>query len=498
MGDDNIHHGRETQPLIKDVGDQNIVPGNHQKTQVGRLLLVSLILFLHSGSSAIHSPLMSQYLYLRYSQKYFLNSSFPERKTSHSECVVNNTAADSDLQDEVQRDATNLNMQLTFVTSIPAIFTNLCLGAYSDYFGRRFLFITMLVGRMTRDLTTVATIVWNLDLRYFFIGYGADGLCGSSFTFYLAGYAFTADITPPAKVRTVALAVVDAAKGIAEVSLRIATGYLIQMYGYLFPSMGMAALTMLDLVVVVALLPETVKRNRACISPIAAVKNVFRFYFRKSSTGNRALFWICISVFFFKMIDQYGTVNIENLYMLSPPFCWDSVRLGMYGALKDGVHYFSSAVIIKVLHVCTTDGIVGIIGFMSAAASKIIQGLAFVDWMLYLVPVVALASAAISPALRAILSRMVPADEQGAIFTSMSVAEAVCDAVGSTTLNVVYGATLSVMRGAVFLIMAGTKIVAIILLTVFVYKTRSTVVSPQNTLCVQVRDEQGASDDEQP
>ncbi|XP_046575201.1 proton-coupled folate transporter-like [Haliotis rubra] len=197
------------------------------------------------------------------------------------------------------------------------------------------------------------------------------------------------------------------------------------------------------------------------------------------------------------MIDEHGTVNIENLYMLSPPFCWDSVKLGLYGALKYGVYYFSSVVIIKALHVCTTDGIVGIIGFMSAAASKIVQGLAFVDWMLYLVPVVGLASSAISPALRAILSRMVPADEQGAIFTSMSVVEAVCDAVGSTSLNVVYEATLSVMRGAVFLIMAATKIVAIILLTVFVFKTRSIAVSPQNTLCVQGRDEEDASDEEQ-
>ncbi|XP_067682649.1 lysosomal proton-coupled steroid conjugate and bile acid symporter SLC46A3-like [Haliotis asinina] len=208
---------------------------------------------------------MSLYRYLRYSQEYIPNSSFPERKTSHNECVVNNTAADSDLQDEVQRDATNLNMQLTLVTSIPAIFTNLCLGAYLDYFGRRFLFITILVGRMTRDLTTVSTVVWTLDLRYFFIGYGADGLCGSSFTFYLAGYAFTADITPPAKVRTVALAVVDAAKGIAEVSLHIATGYLIQMYGYLFPSMEMAALTMLDLVVVV----DCCQRRSKEIGPVS-------------------------------------------------------------------------------------------------------------------------------------------------------------------------------------------------------------------------------------
>ncbi|XP_046575202.1 solute carrier family 46 member 3-like [Haliotis rubra] len=281
MEDENINQGRETEPLIKDVGDQNIVPGNHQTTQIGRLLLVSLILFLHGGSSAIHSPLMSQYLYLRYSQQYFPNSTYPERKTSHGQCVVNNTAADSDLQDEVQRDATNLNMQLTLATSIPAIFTNLFLGAYSDYFGRRFLFMTMLVGRITRDLTTVATIAWNLDLRYFFIGYGADGLCGSSFTFYLAGYAFTADITPPAKVRTVALAVVDAARGIAEISLHIATGYLIQINGYLYPSVGMAALTMLDLLVVVTLLPETVKRNRACISPIAAVKMCLVFILEK-------------------------------------------------------------------------------------------------------------------------------------------------------------------------------------------------------------------------
>ncbi|XP_071081274.1 lysosomal proton-coupled steroid conjugate and bile acid symporter SLC46A3-like [Haliotis cracherodii] len=496
MEDDNIHCGRETEPLIKDGGD-HIVPGSQKTIQIRRLFLVSLILFLHGGSGAIHSPLMSQYLYLRYSEEYFPNSTFPERKTSHSECVANSTAMESDLQKEVQKEATNLNMQLTLATSIPAIFTNLFLGAYSDYFGRRFLFMTMMVGRLTRDLTTVAIIVWNLDLHYFFIGYGADGLCGSSFTFYLAGYAYTADITPPAKVRTVALAVVDAARGIADISLHIATGYLIKMYGYLYPSVGMAAMTLLDFLVVVTLLRETVKRSGTCISPITAIKNVFGFYFRKTSTGNRVLFWICISVFLFKMIDMHGTVNIENLYMLSPPFCWDSVRLGLYGALKDGVYYFSSVVIIKALHVCTTDGVVGIIGFMSAAASKLIEGLAFVDWMLYLVPVVGVASSAISPALRAILSRMVPAEEQGAIFTSMSVVEAVCDAVGSTALNVVYEATLSVMRGAAFLIMAATKIVAIVLLTVFVFKTRSRVVPPKDNLCVQGRDDQDISDEEQ-
>ncbi|XP_067682366.1 proton-coupled folate transporter-like [Haliotis asinina] len=155
------------------------------------------------------------------------------------------------------------------------------------------------------------------------------------------------------------------------------------------------------------------------------------------------------------MIDQYGTVNIENLYMLSPPFCWDSVRLGMYGALKDGVHYFSSAVIIKVLHVCTTDGIVGIIGFMSAAASKIIQGLAFVDWMLYLVPLIGLLSFTVVPVARSAMSKMTSPTKQGAIFSSIAAAESVCGVVAQTLYMSVYRSTVDTFRGAVFIVMAG-------------------------------------------
>ncbi|XP_050405764.1 uncharacterized protein LOC126821395 [Patella vulgata] len=137
-----------------------------------------------------------------------------------------------------QEDSTAKLFQYSLASSIPAILTNLMLGSYSDFIGRKTIFIIMLVGRLVRDITTVVVVNFTLDLNFFFIGYGTDGLLGSVFAFYMAAFAFAADVTPPHKTRALALTVLESSKNVADAAIQAVIGYAIDYFGSLFAGLA--------------------------------------------------------------------------------------------------------------------------------------------------------------------------------------------------------------------------------------------------------------------
>jgi hypothetical protein len=83
------------------------------------------------------------------------------------------------------------------------------------------------------------------------------------------------------------------------------------------------------------MLPETVKTAPATkISPLQYVKNVFEFYVSPELAGKRWKYIICIMVFSFSILSFFGRISVETLYQLSTPFCWNSVHIGWFAALR--------------------------------------------------------------------------------------------------------------------------------------------------------------------
>ncbi|XP_071080473.1 lysosomal proton-coupled steroid conjugate and bile acid symporter SLC46A3-like [Haliotis cracherodii] len=470
----------ESTPLLENKGKED-------KSKLGNLLKANVVFLVFHLAINIRNPLITQYLYKRYSDEEFNNSTgsanYPNQK---SKCYLNVSDPSYMLQEKVQENTSNCQTILTAIGSSGAVISCMFLGAYSDFLGRRFLFIVPLVGEVLKFWLLTVVIYWNLDLRYLYIGEVFEGISGGYNGVILASYVYTADNTPPKNSRTVGIAVIDFTTYLASAASQVITGYFIKDLGYLYPSVTTASLMLLSLVLVVVLLPETIKTDRKSQypTPVKAVKNVFGFYFSKDFGPKRSLFWLSLASYFILYFSQGGLYVVEYLFQLNLPFCWGPELIGYFNMALSLTKQFLGIPVIKLLHLCTSDPGICIITSIIQAGAYVLHGLANTDVLLFSFVLPNGLAAPLLPALRAIMSRMAPAEMQGSLFAGIGLVNIISSTIGITAFNEMYDATVKILRGFAFFVCAGFQLLSAVIIVVFLVTSRSVVDTDTSTVVV--------------
>ena len=66
------------------------------------------------------------------------------------------------------------------------------------------------------------------------------------------------------------------------------------------------------------------------------------------SGKQRAQFGLCLLMFLLVSTCGIGRIVIEPLYQLNSPFCWHSIRIGIYGAARTVATQTLGTLVIKV------------------------------------------------------------------------------------------------------------------------------------------------------
>ena len=166
----------------------------------------------YSAAFIIYWPLTQQYVYHRVAISKFGNASAVDSASAEGSnpCFANSSDPNFQLQQQAQAETSTIVMYLTLSSAIPATMVSLVLGSYSDQLGRRLLFLLPLVGNLLRGVLAACVIHYGLSVYILLAGNLVEGATGSFFVVILAGFAFTADITPPTRMRTVAMAALEA------------------------------------------------------------------------------------------------------------------------------------------------------------------------------------------------------------------------------------------------------------------------------------------------
>ncbi|XP_046344565.2 solute carrier family 46 member 3-like isoform X1 [Haliotis rufescens] len=446
------------------------------KSTLGNLLKANVVFLVFHLAVNIRNPLVTQYLYKRYSDEVFDNST-GSANTPNQTCYVNKSDPGYMLQEIVQERTSNCQTILTVIGSSLSVISCLFLGAYSDFLGRRFLFIVPLIGEVLRYVFLTAVIYWNLDLRYLYIGEALDGISGGYNGVILASYAYTADNTPPKNSRTIWIAVIDFTTYLAAAASSVSTGYFMKDLGYLYPSITTTSLMLLSLLLVVLLLPETIHTDRRSQypTPMKAVKNVFGFYFSKDFGPTRIYFWLILAAYFISFFGQAGVYIVQYLFQLNLPFCWGPELIGYFNMAFCLTMQLLGIPVIKLLHLCTSDPGICIITGVIQAGAFVLEGLATTDFMLFSFVLPNGLAAPFLPTLRAIMSRMAPAEMQGSLFAGIGLVNIISSTIGITAFNEMYDATVKILRGFAFFVCAGFQLLSAAIIVVFLCTSRRVV-----------------------
>ena len=109
------------------------------------------------------------------------------------------------------------------------------MGSYSDSIGRKLFFLVPIVGNLGKGVVTLLIVKFNLDLNYFFLAFGLDGIGGSFTTFLLVIFTYTADITLPEHKIIIAIAALEVLLAAGTIVGRLGSGPFINLTGFFYP-----------------------------------------------------------------------------------------------------------------------------------------------------------------------------------------------------------------------------------------------------------------------
>jgi MFS family permease len=403
-------------------------------------------------------PLSAQYFFHRFAEDLHYNSSSPNKQPCSNSTVIGDTS-----MAQAQREASSTLLYATIASCIPAFVTGLFAGSVSDFLGRRILIICCLSGAICKVAIFCLIIQFHLNVQFIYLASVLDGVVGSLFMMTVAITAIIADVTPNLGSKAVKFAIVEGIILICAALSQVVVGYLIKEAGFLVPSVICVALLVVCLIVTIFILPETMRKKQVFTwNVLTHVKKTFGFYVYGGTMSRRCLFNIGLAIHLVVMFANLGRATVETMFMLNWPICWNSVDIGIFGAVRTVVMALAGIALLKVCKGRLSLEVTGMICGVSSAAGFIMEALADSTLMMYLSAIAGILFTASLPLPRAIMSQLASPSEQGALFSGMSCIEAFATMVSSTIYTLIYNATLETFRGAVFMAVAFTCAIGIV------------------------------------
>jgi DHA1 family tetracycline resistance protein-like MFS transporter len=294
--------------------------------------------------------------------------------------------------------------------SIYAVMQFLCapvLGALSDRVGRRPVILIALCGlAFDYVLLSVAPNVWWLAL-----GRVVSGMLGATFT--PAG-AYIADVSPPEK-RAGNFGLIGVAFGLGFIA-GPALGGLLGQSNLRLPFVVCAGLTFVNLLFGLLVMPESLKpENRRAFdwsqaNPLGALRAVWRF----DAVARLVPIYVVAS------LAQQGLQSVWVPYT-TYRYRWSVADVGISLAIVGLLFAISQGALVRPMVARFGEPRTMVTSLGVAVVAMLLFGLASQGWMMYGVTAVyCLGLGLLGPAVQGLMSRSVPADQQGLLQGAMT------------------------------------------------------------------------------
>jgi DHA1 family tetracycline resistance protein-like MFS transporter len=275
------------------------------------------------------------------------------------------------------------------------------LGSLSDRFGRRPVILASLFGSGIDYLV----LAWAPTIGWLYLARIVSGITAANFS---AASAYIADVTPPEK-RAAGFGMIGAAFGLGFIA-GPAVGGLLGGFGLRVPFLVAAGITLLNWLYGAFVLPESLApENRRKFEwksahPIRALTALSRWPLVMGLAGTHFLSILAGNIYPCLWVLYTGT-----------RYGWQSKQVGLSLALVGFMAALVQAGLAGriIAKIGERKGVY--LGLLAMAAAMFCYGSAPAGWMVYFIILLGSLGGVGSPATQAMISKAVPADEQGAV-----------------------------------------------------------------------------------
>jgi len=386
-----------------------------------------------------------------------------------------------DAQKQVQSTVQKFNSATVYFHVIPVIFVAIFLGSWCDKGGRKGILILCMIGR----LLAISIIFLNYmmeDLVIEWMWFDAIyEICGGEVAIFLAAYATISDESGE-ETRTIRILIISALWHISTALANLLTGYILQ-YTKLLGVMAVSATCcFIALLYVIFIMTQKKRDGKVGLGDIFTLKSLFdgvAVVFKKRENGLRGvvitIIIICLLCQFtwgvrFMGIDYYFVRAQYDWPELSENPTYPVTWLSQFYSIIDIPQTLSVFFIVPFLTnwLGLHDALMSSLGHFCLILVNITPSIVPSRNWWYMGAVTGIFIPTQTPALRALLSKLVPADEVGKVFAFQSVAMNI-GTLAWPVISMVYVATIDFYPATVYLMMVGVLVV-VLLLTLSIYR----------------------------
>jgi len=418
------------------------------------MVTVEPVLFFYAFGFFISVPVLQQYVYHRLSVAKGFPYDFQQENRGCGSQSLNKSM--KKLEKEVQSYASYFQLGYVMFSALPSIVIALFMGGWTDKVGRRPALIVPVLGSALEAAVIIVVMYLKLPIYCLFIGSFLHGICGYYTTIILACMSYIADTTEQSLI-ALRLGIIELIVFLGGMVAQVSSGLWIEKLGFIAPFWFVFGCHVVALIYSIFFVPEsrlnsTAERGR--LFSMENFKSPWRVYSKASGSRKRNLILLTIGTGIVS-VGVMSTTSVVNLFVLNSPLCFSPEKVGYFSAFRQSMQGVGGVLTIKVFGMCLADVNVTRIAVLSYAGFLVLLGFSTTLLMVFMSPLVGIFGGAGGPVLRAMMSKIVSADDQGSLFSATSSVEMLCTFGGTAMLTSLYPKSLKFNApGFVFLLAA--------------------------------------------
>lgn len=345
--------------------------------------LVEPAFFFYMLAIWSYLPLNEQYVYMRLEA-----DTPPHRSVTHEEskCFGNHTPAEQARDDYIKVTLSNYTLLYNIFETLPAIVVSLVLCSWGDKHGRKLGLIFPCIGGVIKGILYILADIYGWSIDFLILPNAIEGFSGSHMTIAGSAYAYVADVVPPSKI-TFRFAVLNALLFAGSSVGNVAIGYMIRGLGFLTSFFIMTIWYAIALIYIIFFVPESIieKPEDRPISICASIKELweataaaFKVYvIQRPDKGAKWRLILMLIASTLHAILVLGQVELDTLYLIGPPFCFNPIEVGYFLAFLCATSVIGPVAGTKLFEkLGLADATMGIIASISGAGAFLLQAFA--------------------------------------------------------------------------------------------------------------------------
>ncbi|KAL4223972.1 hypothetical protein ACF0H5_017431 [Mactra antiquata] len=385
-----------------------------------------------------------------------------------------------DLEDDVQKEATNYIIYHKCISNFPALILGLFCGAWSDKYGRKLPMVLPSIGTTFAVLLYMAAnISPESSVAFFLSGSLIHGCFGKTSMISMAVHSYVVDITTPGE-RTNKLGLLAAMQFIGMFVGSLIAGLLLDNTDILTTYCTASFLNAIVVTLALSTVKETVAANEGTeMFPCRTIfkpenfKDSLMVVIKKRDCNLRRSICAVLFVLLLHQTCRTGLTDVTLLYTELPPLSWPTSWFGYLSAADNAAMGIVLLIILPILSnvIKLSDSVISMIGLACASIRFIILTWSKHSWMVWFAIGIGSLGGLINSPARSLLSKLVHEHEVGKIFSVLGSGETIAKFL-ALIFTALYGTTLDIFPGLSFLIASALYTIMSILILFIHISTR--------------------------